>query len=53
MRGCIAAGDASLSCSAAEESKQRCTLATFHPAQRLDEAGKILMILPKCAMSLS
>lgn len=51
--GCTAVGDASPPCSAVEESKRRCTLATFHPAQRLDEAGEILMILPKCAVSLS
>ena len=51
--GCVAVGDASLPCSAVDESKQHCTLATFHPAQRLDEAGKKLTILPKYAVSLS
>lgn len=49
---CIAGEDALVPCYTEGESKQHCTLATFHPAQRLDEVGKILMILPKFAMSL-
>lgn len=44
---------APLPCAVEEESAQHCTLASFHPAQRLDEAGKILMVLPSSAMSLS
>lgn len=43
--------DASLIHSQTNVAKWQCTLATFHPDQRLDEAGNILMTLPKCAVS--